>query len=765
MKRLMRCSTKTKSRIIISFVELMTLLLVIIALIIPNKKYTISPENICDNSISLGPGRYIVNLEYVSDTDNIQVAVSSLLDNPKWYNGEIIANNYILKSAYTEHFFELWVTGIGQQITVNVDFITEEFSQINSLTVCQTRYIKWNILIAVILVITATYLAYSIKDKKYNIKKETAVTVVILSGLIVFLSFPLFTEYIYFGYDSKFHMIRVEGIKDGLLAGQFPVRIDPTFINGLGYAVPTYYGSLFFYFPAFLRLIGYDLQTSFKALLFLINCITVISSYKCFKEIGSDRKCGITGAVLYSASLYKFCNMYQRGAIGESIAMAVLPIIGMALWNIYTKPHDEKYKSRWILLTVGFTLVLHSHIISTEIFAVMAVIICLINFKKTFNKDTFVVLLKFVIAVCLINLGFIIPFIYGLLEFPMIINQWSSPNLGFQNTGIFLKDIFSVVIPKFWEQGIPDIGLCYYAGISLGIGTLVVFAVLFTKQLKDRKSRNIYLLLAALSLITVLISSNSFPWNKILLICVERLGRIGRLAANLFTKVQFAFRYVTLATFTLTCAVIFSIHLLHEKSRKAANIFVTIIIIAALAQCLVLEITNVKITSAFEYSISSIKDTDDMDNQFIIGEEYVPVSDNANMWDIVSIRGCVTNLDVANFKKSYNNISLNVNNTSDEYGWVEVPLLYYPGYEAVNTDTGEKIELVQSNTLRVAFQVPVSAQMNVKIYYKGKPLWIAADIISAITLLSFAVYKIMHIMHNKVGKEILIANEQNYFIK
>ena len=88
-----------------------------------------------------------------------------------------------------------------------------------------------------------------------------------------------------------------------------------------------------------------------------------------------------------------------------------------------------------------------------------------------------------------------------------------------------------------------------------------------------------------------------------------------------------------------------------------------------------------------------------------------------------------------------------------------MPLLYYPGYEAVNTDTGEKIELVQSSTLRAAFQVPEYTQMNVKVYYKGKPLWIAADIISAFTLLSFAVYKVMCCMHNKMRKEILIANE------
>ncbi len=62
------------------------------------------------------------------------------------------------------------------------------------------------------------------------------------------LRYPLFSGTIGFGHDLNFHLYRIEGIKDGILSGQFPVRIHPTHNNGYGYITASVYPELFFVF-------------------------------------------------------------------------------------------------------------------------------------------------------------------------------------------------------------------------------------------------------------------------------------------------------------------------------------------------------------------------------------------------------------------------------------------------------------------------------------------------------------------------------------
>ena len=52
-----------------------------------------------------------------------------------------------------------------------------------------------------------------------------------LVGIGVFACLPLGLGYLTYGHDLSIHLSRIEGLKAGLLAGQFPVRMDPAIIN------------------------------------------------------------------------------------------------------------------------------------------------------------------------------------------------------------------------------------------------------------------------------------------------------------------------------------------------------------------------------------------------------------------------------------------------------------------------------------------------------------------------------------------------------
>ena len=71
-------------------------------------------------------------------------------------------------------------------------------------------------------------------------------------------------------------------------AFQFPVRIQPGWLDGYGYVVSVFYGDIFMYFPAFLRVVGFSLEEAYKTYLGIVNIATVFISFYAFKKITRD---------------------------------------------------------------------------------------------------------------------------------------------------------------------------------------------------------------------------------------------------------------------------------------------------------------------------------------------------------------------------------------------------------------------------------------------------------------------------------------------
>ena len=137
---------------------------------------------------------------------------------------------------------------------------------------------------------------------------------------------PLFIQAFAQADDVCYHLLRIEGLKDGMLDGQFPVVIFPEALAGNGY-LNSMYPYLFLYIPAFLRLLGVSLALSYKTLIFLANIATVAVIYKVLKSMTPSRYACILGTALYILLPYRFTNIYARGALGETLALTFLPLI------------------------------------------------------------------------------------------------------------------------------------------------------------------------------------------------------------------------------------------------------------------------------------------------------------------------------------------------------------------------------------------------------------------------------------------------------
>ena len=136
---------------------------------------------------------------------------------------------------------------------------------------------------------------------------------------------PLMRDGLYNGNDLAFHIMRIYGIRDGLLGGQLPVKLQTPWYGGYGYIVGAFYGDLLLYIPALLSIVGFSVSASYKFVLFFVQLLTIFSSYFCFKgitELSSssdefkDRSntyslIAVCGAVAYTGMFFRFVTMYE----------------------------------------------------------------------------------------------------------------------------------------------------------------------------------------------------------------------------------------------------------------------------------------------------------------------------------------------------------------------------------------------------------------------------------------------------------------------
>lgn len=229
---------------------------------------------------------------------------------------------------------------------------------------------------------------------------------VLLGAIALYVSYPLYNDYLVWQHDMFFHLFRIENITTALTNGQFPVRIQPLWGWEYGYPTSMMYPELFIYIPALLRIIGASTIFSYKILLIFINFVAVFGMYSCVKNISKSTTAGFVGAILFAAANYRLESLFTRAAIGESLALAFLPI---AIWGLYELCVGNKKK--WYVFVIGTCFVVQSHIISILFLIIICIIIGIVFIKNLIKEKRYLYILLSGLAIFCMNLWFIVPFI------------------------------------------------------------------------------------------------------------------------------------------------------------------------------------------------------------------------------------------------------------------------------------------------------------------------------------------------------------------
>ena len=390
---------------------------------------------------------------------------------------------------------------------------------------------KWPVMFFVLFI--CIDLAYIYRNRLFSRKN----TVLALSGLVLITSLPLSISGID-GMDLPYSLLRVEGLYKTLLGGQFPARVNAFILDGAGYAGSVFYGDIFLYPAALLRMTGFNVTETWKILVFLINTATALTAYFSFRGISRNNKTALIMTFAYCSAPYHLEAIYYRAALGEMTAYIFFPIIAYGLYKIYTTDSDSSDFGRLsTILAFGVSAVLCSHLLSAEMLGILLLILALILYKKTFSRSVLIALLSAVAKTVLISLYYLIPFAEYFLTVPTRISGTVATDIvPIQERGAYLSEFFSLL--TFFDKG----GRVPFNPDGPGLILIAAFLAGIVMWVHSRADGSLKICLV-MSGVAMFIASCLFPWN-----CLTAHTTLGRL----MSQVQHPTRYISYAVIFLT---------------------------------------------------------------------------------------------------------------------------------------------------------------------------------------------------------------------
>lgn len=700
-------------------------------------------------SFHLDKGIYNITVDYAAEGEDNYILLAAL--NEGFH--DIISDKIMLLPDFNEQQFTARIHRNMKVFSVSVIYCGTGKLEVRNIAIEETRLGRIRSLILAVFWITLLNLVcrFIKAVRKGELNREKLPYIAALSGIVVFASYPLFTTFLTEGHDLLFHLMRIEGIRQGLLAGQFPVRIQPLQYNGYGYACSVFYGELFLYIPAVLRLCGFTIQNAYKIFVILVNVATTLIAYHSFKAMLKDKNIALLCCMVYVLAPYRLANVYVRCAVGEYCAMMFWPMIACGLYLLYTGlGQDEKCSKKdksgflngrtaWIWLVIGYSGLIQTHLLSCEIAAIVSIVACLVMWKHTFTKRIFKELLKFFVSTVLLNAFFLVPLISYMLQGGVYITEYGVSQAGnMQGNGIYPAQLFQLFVNGSGMayghrvEAYRKLGMAGEMGMTAGlalIGAGVIFLYLWIfdyNRIKKMKWFPITAWMTLAGFLTLYMATIYFPWDFM----VRRLG-------SLVENLQFPWRMLSVGTLFFTVALGGLLILAGELRGKTfyymiAGIVSTVTVVTA-AFMFYNRLNTSNAVYVYDEAAMTGWGSGSLDEYLLAEAE----PKQLNVREALSTQ----NITIQSYEKNYTNISMTVSENARTEGQVYVPLLGYPGYRAVDKD-GHDFTLAKTLNGMLTVLVPAGYEGAIEIYFAGFWYWRAAEIISLAFLVFFVYYVI-----------------------
>ncbi len=525
---------------------------------------------------------------------------------------------------------------------------------------------------------------------------------------LIVVSLPAISGGIFWGHDSGFHFQRIVSIKNSLLRGEFPVRIFKEIWGGYGYGAPLCYPSIFLYIPAILYLIGCPLIISYNIFLICINILTFFIAVYSYTTITNSKEIGLLSAILYELSIYRMVDLYTRSAVGEYLALTFCPLILCGLVLIY-----RGYSQKWWVLTLGFSGIVQSHILSFVLMTIVAGIYIIFHLKSFLQREKIIALVKATITTLLMNIWFLIPLlqIYG-QDFKI-----STLGSGFWDTDTQIYYLFDFLL-------IGISGMPRTPSLLLIIGCiLLVYLILISNDPRELLlNTKGYLIVSAMSTFML---TNLFPWS---------LFKIKYLQGFL-EKFQFIWRLNTICILTLSICAAYGFYYFLISTRTKYNIMFSVTLIACIYSLIYI---NRHISTAEMVREDTALDYLWMDDLYLPKNN--TIYSREELYSRAELKSNIENIQYSDYIRGDSKVSLHYSIPEQQsFSYIDVPITYYPGYTAYINGAKTDITCSEEGVVRVLLPFEFTTG-NLSVQYEERLLYKIADILSLISIIAFLTF-------------------------
>lgn len=548
-------------------------------------------------------------------------------------------------------------------------------------------------------------------------KQKWPYTIVLFFGLMITMGVWALGHKVMMGDDYAFHVTRLQSASKGWANGQIVPQVDPSALDGFGYAYNLFYGPLITYVVAGLQALVNFWPIAINLALTL--CLIGAGMIMCYVMLKISKKPVLATliAILYMSTPYFLNNLYSRMAVGEIAAMAVAPILLLGLY--YLTIHN-KHATRCIALAAAGLLLTHS--LSAVLFALMAGVYVILNWRKLCNVESIWRMVLGVVAALGLTAFFTLPMLeakmtglYGVFNegyadiyFGANARSMNDHRLGPQQ-----------LLGMEYAGRVNSEGLSGEFGVTLGIIALVgLIGFWFVRRrIENDNERRFVTAMYVVAVLAILLTLPIVDW---------------RFMPGLLWQMQFPWRALMVSGVALSVVSGYTIYALVQDLAKDKQAVIAIMVgLLSVYMVMPLILPNAKkhlddiaevqqdpVTVGWEAEyapmplLCSPEVEEDVKQGYACSLSRVRERLKARGEGAKVIAG---KAKVSQFQKDGLRVEFTVENSAEE-ARVELPMIYYPGYQARLGD--EKLAVTASEEYGlVTVTIPTGARGEVKVYY------------------------------------------------
>lgn len=325
----------------------------------------------------------------------------------------------------------------------------------------------------------------------------------LLLVLGIFLVAALFRPGYYAAHDGIFHIYRTEEALSMLKLGEFPLRWAGNFDQGFGIPLFTYIYPLPYYLTSIMSYLTGSIW-AVKLLTFFAYLLGGVGVYYLFKSPKQHPFLPLALALIYLMTPYQFLNIFVRGALGEILALGLMPLVLVSYRHL-----GETNLLRWYHpLPLGLLLIAHNFL--GILFAVFLVGYLLFSVS---NK-------KAALSSLLLSFGLAAFFIIPMVTQKEYLYSSLHPDLNFRYDQHFVKvNQFFYGKWDYWYSMPPDKedGMSFQLGVTQMTLVTLSFLLVFYSLVKKKTvpAIQIYLLIAYLGSLFLMHAKSAFIWELV----------------------------------------------------------------------------------------------------------------------------------------------------------------------------------------------------------------------------------------------------------